>query len=78
MMISKFLSPFSTPRTAIISRKSVSMCMSDQKTIDPSPVLGSAELTIPGEVQLFSDLFTHLVESSHQTISDGIIAPYRL
>jgi hypothetical protein len=49
MMVSKFLSPFVTPRAAIVSRKSVSMCMSDQKTIDPSPVLGSAELTMPGE-----------------------------
>jgi len=54
------------------------MCMSDQKTIDPSPVLGSAELTLLGEVQLFSDLLTHFVESSLQTRSDGIFAPYTL
>jgi hypothetical protein len=52
--------------------------MSDQKTIDTSPVLGSAELTILGEVQLFYDLFTHFAESSLQTILDGIFAPYRM
>jgi hypothetical protein len=52
------------------------MCINDQKTIDTSPVSGSAKLTLFGEVLLFSDLFTHFVKSSLLMRSVGILAPY--
>jgi hypothetical protein len=45
-MISKSLSLFVTPRIVNMFRKNVSICISNQETIDTSPISRSFELTI--------------------------------
>jgi len=78
MMISRSLLLFVWLRLVIKSGMKVIDSTGNQKSINTSPVSGSAELTILGEVVLFNDCLAYFLRNRYQARSDGIFAPYMI